>query len=41
MLIGYLVDGLCRIILAGLGIAALALVVSCIVIAIGEKMKWW
>lgn len=41
MLMGYLIDGLCRIALAVLGIAALAFVVSCIVIVIGEKKKWW
>lgn len=41
MLIGYLIDGLIRIVLAGLAVAAVAFVVSCIVIVIGEKMKWW
>lgn len=41
MLMGYLIDGLCRIILAGLAVVAVGLVISFAIIVIGEKMKWW
>lgn len=41
MLIGYLIDGLCRIILSVFAVAAVAFVAACIAIVIGEKMKWW
>lgn len=41
MLIGYLIDVVCNIVLAGLAVAAIAFEVSCVVISIGEKKKWW
>lgn len=41
MLMGYLIDGLIRIVLAGLAVATVGFVVSCIVIVIGENKKWW
>ena len=41
MVIGYLIDGICNLVLKGIAIIAVAFVVSCIVILIGEKTKWW
>ena len=41
MLIGYLIDLFCNIILWGLAVAFAAFLVSVVVIMVGEKMKWW
>ena len=41
MFFEWLIDGLCRMILAGLAIGITAFFVSVAVILIGEKMKWW
>ena len=41
MLFGLLIDYICRIFLAVLGVIVLAFIVTTIVIIIGEKNKWW
>lgn len=41
MLFGLIIDYFCRILLTGLAVGVAAFVVSCAVILIGEKMKWW
>lgn len=41
MLIGYLIDGFCRMILYVLAMGVIGFFVTIAVIMIGEKMKWW
>ena len=41
MLFGYLIDYICRIILVGLAVVIVCFVISCIILMIGEKRKWW
>lgn len=41
MLFGYLIDCICNIILAIIAVGVIGFFVSCVILIIGEKMKWW
>ena len=41
MLFGYLIDYFCNILLAGLAVGVIGFFAVCIILIVGEKMKWW
>ena len=41
MLFGYLIDFFCKMVLVVLAVLAIGFFASCIILIIGEKMKWW
>ena len=41
MLFGYLIDYFCKILLIGLAVGVIGFFAACVILMVGEKMKWW
>ena len=41
MLFGFLIDFICKFVLWFLAVVVIGFFLSCVILIIGEKMKWW